>query len=159
MSNELEYVPSNKRGLMLFYQDHLYQKLKRPNQDGTQSWRCRDYRLKNKHCKALFYTKDNKIVALPGQHFHEKVKKTEVTFACAKKKIKDLVKTETGPIKKIFESTINKTIADNQLEISESALFAPKNKNIEKSLYDLRHENLVPFLPKSTKDIIFSGAF
>ncbi|CAF0852987.1 unnamed protein product [Brachionus calyciflorus] len=159
MSSKIEFVPSNKGGLMLFYEEHLYQKLKKPNKDGTQAWRCRDYRLKNKHCKALCYTLDNKVVAVTGQHLHQKVNKTEVIFSHAKQVIKELVKTDTAPIKKIFEKTINKTIGESQIEIAEAALFAPKYRNIEKGLYSIRHENIVPFLPKKTNEILFSGAF
>jgi len=29
MSSKIEFVPSNKAGVMLFYEEHLYQKLKK----------------------------------------------------------------------------------------------------------------------------------
>lgn len=101
MVSELEYVPSNKGGLMLYHNEHLYQKLKKPNKDGTQAWRCRNYRIKNENsekCKALCYTKDNKIVGTTGQHMHAKVNRTATIFLTTKQEIKEKVKTEAGSV-------------------------------------------------------------
>ena len=69
--------------------------------------------------------------------------------------IKELVTTDTAPIKKIFEKTINKTIGESRIEIAEAALFAPKYRNIEKNLYSIRYEKIVPFLSKKTNEILF----
>ncbi|CAF0873483.1 unnamed protein product [Brachionus calyciflorus] len=49
---------------MLHYKGHLYQKLKKPNKDGTQSWRCQRNRDKSLRCSALCYSKNDEVSEL-----------------------------------------------------------------------------------------------
>ncbi|RMZ94544.1 hypothetical protein BpHYR1_011624, partial [Brachionus plicatilis] len=144
---------------MLYYNGHLYQKLKKSNKDGTQPWRCRDYRLKGKNCKVLCYTREEKIIRINGHHIHEIVEKHEAIFACTKNLVKKKVKTQTGPVQKIFDEEITKTIVENKIEIPNAAEFVPKFKNIQKTLYNIRLENVMPNLPKTVQEIYFSEPY
>ena len=74
-----------------------------------------------------------------------------------KQEIKDKVKTESIPVKRVFEKTINQKIAENEFDLQEAAINAPKFNNCKKTLYQNRNTNKI--IPKSTADINFAGDF
>ncbi len=45
------------------------------------------------------------------------------------------IRVNKGPVKQIFEKSINNAISESELSIKVAAKFAPKYKNVAKTLY------------------------
>ncbi|CAF0717105.1 unnamed protein product [Brachionus calyciflorus] len=160
MSSKASFILSNKGSEMLVFQGHIYQKLKKPDSEGKQIWRCRLNKKKEINCKVLAYTKGDLVLAVNSDHNHEQAKKSEIIMINAKNNnIKTCVKNDTHSIKKILDDEIAMAIKENNLSIDEAAEYAPKYKNTVKTLYKTRLANFVPKLPKNISEINFNGAY
>ena len=149
-------IPTSKGGHYLFFEEHLYYKIKPKNPvTGITSWRCRRYHDEKVKCKALLKSSDDSVISLSNQHEdHEKVKDVEALMLVAKQEVKNNVSSKRGPVKQIFDEIICKNIEQNNLELREVSNFVPKFKSIEKKLYKIKRINEVnrKELPKKLQD-------
>ncbi|CAF1073439.1 unnamed protein product [Brachionus calyciflorus] len=88
---------------------------------------------------------------------HEDVKNAEVTMLVARNSAKEKIRASKGPVQKVFEKTINKAIAESELGLKDASKFAPKYKNISKTLYKIKNKDQVSKdkLPNQIEDINF----
>ncbi|CAF1097767.1 unnamed protein product [Brachionus calyciflorus] len=154
-------IPTEKVGKHFLYHNHrLYNKLKERDIYGITICRCRKYYSKSK-CRVLLRSNDaGEVVSIKSIHKdHEDVKNAEVTMLVARNSAKENIRASKGPVQKVFEKTINKAIAESQQGLKDASKFAPKYKNISKTLYKIKNKDQVSKdkLPNQIEDINFEG--
>ncbi|CAF1157317.1 unnamed protein product, partial [Brachionus calyciflorus] len=77
----------------------------------------------------------------------------------ARNSAKEKIRVNKGPVKQVFEKSVNKAIAHSELSIKDAAKFAPKYKNVAKTLYKIKNKDQVSKdkLPNQIEDINFDG--
>lgn len=112
--SKFSLIPTEKEGkYFLLHANQLYNKLKERDIHGITIWRCRKY-YSNCKCKVLLRSNDaNEVVSINSLHKgHDHVDDAEITMLVARNSAKENIRVNKGPVKQVFEKSINNAIAD-----------------------------------------------
>ncbi|CAF0733984.1 unnamed protein product [Brachionus calyciflorus] len=104
MQTNYTIIPTSRSGHYLFYQKHLFYKVKPKNPvTGITTWRCRRYHNENVKCKAFLKANDEIVLSLTNEHEkHDEVGQFETVMLSAKQEIKEKISTVRVPVKMLF---------------------------------------------------------